>query len=64
MNKLSSKRAQIISSVIEANSIASTCRMTGAAKMTVLRLLRDVGQACIRFRRAGPLPLHGVRPSR
>ena len=50
MNKLSpSKRAQIITSLIEGNSIASTCRMTGAAKMTVLSLLREVGESCLRF---------------
>jgi len=36
-------------SLIEGNSIASTCRMTGAAKMTVLSLIRDVGTACARF---------------
>lgn len=50
MNKLSpAKRAQIIQSLIEGNSIASTCRMTGAAKMTVLSLLREVGESCMRF---------------
>src|SRR5512133_227120 len=50
MNKLSEeKRAQIITSLIEGNSIASTCRMTGAAKMTVLSLIREVGEACQRF---------------
>lgn len=50
MNKLSSeKRAQIITALIEGNSIASTCRMTGAAKMTVLSLIAEVGEACLRF---------------
>jgi IS1 family transposase len=50
MNKLSNeKRAQIIMCLIEGNSIASTCRMTGAAKMTVLSLLGEVGEACQRF---------------
>lgn len=50
MNKLSDeKRTQIIMSLIEGNSIASTCRMTGAAKMTVLSLIREVGSACQRF---------------
>lgn len=50
MNQLSSeKRARIIMALIEGNSIASTCRMTGAAKMTVLSLLREVGESCIRF---------------
>jgi len=50
MNKLSSsKRAQIITALIEGNSIASTCRMLSVAKMTVLSLLREVGEACLRF---------------
>jgi hypothetical protein len=50
MNKLSSdSRARIIMSVVEGNSIASTCRMTGAAKMTVLSLLAEVGTACAKF---------------
>ncbi len=50
MNKLSSdSRARIISALIEGNSIASTCRMTGAAKMTVLSLIREVGTACAAF---------------
>ena len=50
MNKLSSaQRSRIIMSLIEGNSIASTCRMTGAAKMTVLSLIREVGESCLRF---------------
>lgn len=50
MNKLSpTKRAQVIQSLIEGNSIASTCRMTGAAKMTVLSLIKEVGESCMRF---------------
>src|SRR5947209_8013385 len=50
MNKLpSDERARILMSLIEGNSIASTCRMTGAAKMTVLSLLAEVGTACQRF---------------
>jgi len=47
MNKLSlEKRTQIISALVEGNSIRSTCRMTGAAKGTVIRLLAEVGKAC------------------
>lgn len=47
MNKLSSeKRAQVISALVEGNSINSTCRMTGVAQMTVLKLIEDVGAAC------------------
>jgi IS1 family transposase len=50
MYKLSpEKRARIITCLMEGNSIASTSRMTGAAKMTVLSLIREVGEACLRF---------------
>lgn len=50
MNKLSpTKRAAILMALIEGNSIASTCRMTGAAKMTVLSLIKEVGESCMRF---------------
>lgn len=50
MNKLpSEQRARIIMSLVEGCSIAATCRMTGAAKMTVLSLLKEVGASCQRF---------------
>lgn len=50
MNKLStSKRVAVISALVEGNSIASTCRMTGVSKMTVLKLLADVGEACTKL---------------
>jgi hypothetical protein len=62
MNKLSSsKRAQILTALIEGNSIASTCRMTGAAKMTVLSLIREVGESCLRFHDAMVRELSTVR---
>src|SRR6266851_6116868 len=47
MNKLDiGKRAQIIAALVEGNSIRSVCRMTGAAKRTVTRLVVEVGTAC------------------
>jgi IS1 family transposase len=47
MNRLSAaKREQVIRSLVEGNSINSTCRITGVAQMTVLRLLATVGAAC------------------
>jgi len=47
MNKLSqAKRVQIISALVEGNSIRATCRMTDVAKGTVLKLLVDLGTAC------------------
>jgi IS1 family transposase len=50
MNKLAiEKQAQVLSALVEGNSIRSTVRMTGVAKKTVLKLLCDVGQACERY---------------
>src|SRR3954454_11222923 len=50
MNRLSTeKRAQIIGSLVEGNSIRATVRMTGAAKNTVTKLLVDLGQACAEY---------------
>jgi IS1 family transposase len=47
MNKLSIERqAAVIRALCEGNSIAATCRMVGAAKGTVLTLLRNVGAHC------------------
>ena len=47
MNVLDIKRkAAILSLLCEGNSIASTCRITGAAKNTVIKLLLEVGEAC------------------
>jgi IS1 family transposase len=39
-------RARIVSCLVEGNSIRATCRMTGAAKGTVLKLLADLGTVC------------------
>jgi IS1 family transposase len=50
MNNLSpEKRAQIITCLMEGSSINSTVRMTGIAHTTILRLIRSVGAACLRF---------------
>ncbi|MDP9370806.1 MAG: IS1 family transposase [Chloroflexota bacterium] len=47
MNKLSTqRRAQIGQALVEGNSIRATCRMTDAAKNTVVKLLVDLGTAC------------------
>jgi IS1 family transposase len=47
MNKLpTSRRAAILRALIEGASVRSACRMTGAAKGTVLKLLVEVGEAC------------------
>jgi IS1 family transposase len=50
MNKLNkNKQAQIISALVEGNSLRSTSRMTGASKVTILRLLEALGMACADF---------------
>lgn len=40
------KRVQIVKCLVEGVSIRATCRMTGAAKGTVLKLLADIGEVC------------------
>ncbi len=50
MNQLkTAKRCQIISALVEGNSINATCRMLGVGKHTVLRLLEDAGCACAEY---------------
>ncbi|MDQ6800781.1 MAG: IS1 family transposase [Acidobacteriota bacterium] len=50
MNSLDSEtRARIVAALVEGVSISSIVRMTGVAKTTILRLIREVGSACARF---------------
>lgn len=50
MHQLSpERRARVIQALVEGNSIRATCRLTGTAKGTVLRLLAEIGEACARF---------------
>ncbi len=50
MNKLSLERqAQVIRVLCEGNSIRSTARITDTAINTVVKLLRDVGDACGKY---------------
>jgi hypothetical protein len=50
MNKLSlDRQAQVIKILCEGNSIRSTARITGVAINTVVKLLRDVGAACLEY---------------
>ncbi len=50
MNRLSiEKRAQVIRTLVEGNSIRATCRITGVAKGTVTRLFVSVGDACAKY---------------
>jgi IS1 family transposase len=50
MNRLSmAKRAQVVMSLVEGNSVRSTSRLTGVAKGTILSLLADLGTACAAY---------------
>lgn len=50
MNTLSTdKRSRIIAALVEGTSINATCRITGAAKHTVLKLLKDLGCAAASY---------------
>ena len=50
MNKLSlDRQAQIIKVLCEGNSLRSTARITSAAINTVVKLLREVGAACLAY---------------
>jgi IS1 family transposase len=63
MNKLSTQRkAQVIRTLAEGNSIRAACRITNTAKGTVIRLLRDVGKACREYqdKYLRSLPCHRV----
>ena len=52
MNKLPlAQRTRIVAALVEGNSIRATCRMTGAAKGTVLKLLVELGAACAAYQR-------------
>ena len=54
MNKLNlQKRVQILSCLVEGNSIRATVRMTGASKDTVTKLLVDVGKAAAEYQDHG-----------
>jgi IS1 family transposase len=47
MNRLSAEqRARVIAALVEGNSVRATCRMTGVAKNTVVKLLSDLGLVC------------------
>lgn len=53
MNRLSkAERATIVSVLVEGNSLRATARITGFARMTIEKLLRDMGEAGTRFHNA------------
>lgn len=47
MNRLNhTKQAQVVAALVEGNSIRAIERMTGVAKHTILKLIKDAGIAC------------------
>jgi IS1 family transposase len=53
MNRLAiDKRSAVIAALVEGTSINTTCRMTGIAKHTVLKLLKDMGCAAAAYHNA------------
>jgi IS1 family transposase len=50
MNQLTTaERARVVSVLVEGNSLRATARITGFARMTIEKLLRELGAACERF---------------
>jgi len=50
INKLrKDKQIQVVSALVEGNSIRATVRMTGVAKNTIVNLLADLGKACAEY---------------
>lgn len=50
MNVLATrKRTAVVAALVEGVSINATCRMTGVAKHTVLKLLKELGCACAEY---------------
>lgn len=41
------QRVKVLSGLVEGVGVNATCRMTGVAKNTVLKLLRDIGPVCV-----------------
>jgi IS1 family transposase len=62
MNQLSTeKRATVVAALVEGNSLRATARLTGAARMTIEKLLRDLGTACAAYHDAHVRDLNSQR---
>lgn len=52
MNRLSTeRRTQILAALCEGASVNATARQTGVSKVTILKLLAQVGEACLTYQR-------------
>src|SRR5262245_15906834 len=50
MNRLDKTRQkQVVAALIEGNSLRATARMTGVARMTIYKLIVELGTSCARF---------------
>lgn len=50
MNQLSTeKRAAVIAALVEGNSLRGAARLTGVARMTIEKLVRELGAACFEY---------------
>lgn len=62
MNKLpTAKRTQVVAALVEGNGLRATARMTGVARMTIEKLLRDLGTACAIYHDENVRALHSRR---
>src|SRR6266699_4830812 len=53
MNQLSTaERARVVAVLVEGNSLRATARITGIARMTIEKLLKDLGAACASYQDA------------
>ena len=50
MNRLDiTRQKQVVANLVEGNSLRATARITGVARMTIEKLLRDLGTACAKM---------------
>jgi IS1 family transposase len=50
MNRLDiNRQKQVVATLVEGNSLRATARITGVARMTIEKLLRDLGTACAKM---------------
>jgi IS1 family transposase len=62
MKKLSiEKRARIVASLVEGNSIRATSRMVDVSQNTVLKLLADLGEVCVEYHERHVRGVHSKR---
>ena len=59
MNKLSKEeQVRVVSALVEGMSLRSIVRMTGVSKVTILKLLKDLGCACAEYHEKHVRNLH------